>query len=239
MTNKFNEPTLPKAATPLERAIYEFEVKCDNYFKGTNRIPNKETESEKKKRLQDWAKARKHLNDQRLTLNSLVKLEAELKKYRKELGFCTTSEFVEKATKEKHHPTAKLVANLYANGEPKPSTEHRPHHIIPGKGRWLKDELIQTRLLMHLSGIRINDPKNGVWLPKGKKNETHWATPERPNHGALHGKNYEKWLTVELNTKIHGKPFENQLNKIKSGIKTGLYNVKIVEPKDESWNGRD
>lgn len=237
MTHKFQEPTLPKAATPLERAIYDFETKCDNHFKGANRIPINETELEKKKRLQDWKNARKHLNNQRLVIDNLCKLEDELDRYRKELGFVTTSEFVKKASKEKHHPTKVLIRNLYACGEPKPSTEHQAHHIIPGSGIWRKSDLRMVRNRLYMSGVRINDPRNGVWLAAGSRDKNkHWATPESPNHGATSGDNYEKWLIKRLNV-TPGQSFIMSLQAIKTRLKSGKFPKKLEEPKDETWSG--
>jgi len=50
---------------------------------------------------------------------------------------------------------------------PKPSANHTAHHIVPGKGK--TKGAVRARIRLHLYGIRINDPGNGVWLPTYSK----------------------------------------------------------------------
>lgn len=240
---KYEQPPAPnappKAATALEMAIYNFEKKCDEYHAKKCVPPvTKETPEQQEKRIKEWSEARDFLERERLKINTLASMEAGLAKYRTELGILTSSERLERMRKEKHHPTKVLAKHMTAEGEPKPSKQHAAHHIIPGKGRWMQDRMTDIRLRMHLSGIRINDPRNGVWLPSTKDSKGHWATPDSPTHKSIHGINYETWLTARLNRVPTGAVFETKLKTIKLNIKNGTYPIKIEQAKDSSWNGR-
>lgn len=229
----------PKAATALETAIYEFERKCDKYHGlESTPAPDGETKEQRDKRLKSWNEAREFLARERLQINTLASIEAGLKKYREELNILTSSERLEKMRKEKHHPARKLAKNLVAGGEPKPSVHHVAHHIIPGKGRWRQTQLVDIRLQLHLSNIRINDSKNGLWLSEPKESKGHWATPDSPAHKTIHGTNYEVWIVAQLGRIPAGKIFEAKLRSLKHKMKDGTYPVKIEQPKDSEWDGR-
>lgn len=81
---------------------------------------------------------------------------------------------------------------LLADGRPKPSSQHSPHHIVPGLGRTRFANL--ARVLLHRIGIRINDPDNGVWLPMYRKFTPHWSMPEAKGHIEYHTNGYERWI---------------------------------------------
>lgn len=240
---KYEQPPAPsappKSATPLEMAIHDFEQKCDHHHSQTcSKPPSNETPKKRDQRLKEWNEARAFLDNERLKINTLASVEAGLAKYRAELGILTSSERLEKMRSEKHHPTKVLAKHMTAEGEPKPSMQHAAHHIIPGKGRWLQDRITDIRLNLHLSGVRINDPVNGVWLPDAKKDKGHWATPEAPVHKSIHGTNYQTWLTARLSRIPAGPIFKAKLNTIKVNISNGTYPVKIEQAKDASWNGK-
>ncbi|WKT59942.1 AHH domain-containing protein [Microbulbifer thermotolerans] len=229
----------PKAATALEMAIYEFEKKCDAYH-ATQYSPSLSNESpqERDKRLREWREAREHLEQERRRINTLASIEDGLVKYRMEFNALTSSQRLERMRKEKHHPTKVLARHLLAEGEPKPSLQHVAHHLIPGKGRCKQKNLLAARIKLHLSGIRINDPRNGVWIPNLKTHKNHWATPEAPTHKSIHGVNYEHWISVQFLPIPPGPTFVAKLRDVKMKIKSGTYPVKIESPKDPLWSGK-
>lgn len=241
MDYKFNEPhALPPAATPLERALYEYEVECNAYYKAKEKQPpENETDAEKQARIKAYEADWQHLQNERRKIKTLAQQEDLLEKYRKEHGITTSSEQIEKFRKEKHHPTTRLACHLTTIGEPKPSLNHTAHHIIPGKGRWRQSTISNLRISLAASNVRINDPRNGVWLPSQKKDDGHWATPKRPNHKAIHGDNYEKWIGVQLQNIEIGNAFRSKLSDIKTGIRNGTHPVKVIQSKDEMWNGME
>lgn len=79
---------------------------------------------------------------------------------------------------------------------PKPSPQHTAHHIVPGKGRTVHSARARSRI--HLFGIRINDPDNGVWLPSASKYTPNWSMPEALGHKQYHTEGYEKWVSMRL-----------------------------------------
>ncbi|MFT7562016.1 MAG: hypothetical protein ACI93R_003950 [Flavobacteriales bacterium] len=229
----------PKAATVLELAIYNFEKKCDaHHSKAPTLTANGETGADKERRFKEWSQARDHLNQERHKINTLASMEAGLIKYREECNILTSSERLEVMRVEKHHPAKNLAKYLVAAGEPKPSLTHVAHHIVPGKGRWRQPQLLDIRLQLHMAGIRINDPRNGLWLSDPKNSKGHWATPESPTHKSVHGTNYEVWLVRQLGRLPAGKVFEAKLRALKNKMKNGTYPVKIEQPKDSEWNGK-
>lgn len=228
-------PPRPSNPTPLEMAIYEFQKKALAYhhkkalLNGANKAP--ELQAKELAALeQDW----RHLERERIRISVQAGLQQELDDYRTAGRLMTSAEL----RNEAHHPTAVLARNLTAVGEPKPSPDHDPHHIIMGKGRWRSDLMMRTRLTMHMHKIRINDPLNGVWLPRNKNDKGHWATPESPAHKDIHRYNYETWIVSKfvLAGRDEAK-FRNTLLDVKTKLRFGGYPSNILAPKDVNWRG--
>ncbi len=177
-----------------------------------------------------------HLKKERIRIAAIASLQHDLEDYR--AG--NLSEDVDDMASEKHHPTKKLANNLRAVNEPKPSLNHDPHHIIMGKGRWQAMQMMNARLTLHIHGIGINDPINGVWLPRNKKDKGHLTTPKAPAHKVIHRFNYETWISYNLGSvDIPEHVFRNRLKAIKHGLKYGGYPLKIIEKKDKNWIGAE
>lgn len=100
---------------------------------------------------------------------------------------------------ETHHPTEILEKYMRAVPIPKPSNNHSAHHITPGIGK--TKDAYRARMRIHRFGIRINDPDNGVWLPRSTKYTPHWSMPEAKGHNQYHTHGYESWLLRRLQTK--------------------------------------
>jgi|GEM_PF-4711120 len=227
-----NQPT--KSATPLERAIYEYQLKADDYH--AKALKSRKASKEDKDRLKtEWLEARAHLDKLRMKIDTLAALEDGLAKYREEFGILDSEQRLAKMRAEKHHPTTALKKNLIGASEPPPTAEHIPHHIVMGKGRWRKRDMTRVRLKMFEVGIRINDAKNGVWLHPNKVG--HWATPDSPIHDPIHGYNYETWVVGKMKLTLQDAEFERALKDLKNALKGGAWNKKILERKDASWSG--
>ena len=85
--------------------------------------------------------------------------------------------------------------------------------------------MLQTRLNLHLHGVGINDPINGVWLINFEKNkEQNWDSPASPPHRKLHRYNYETWINTNFGNAATPKAlFLNRLRTVKVKIKRVLY----------------
>ncbi|SBS36563.1 hypothetical protein MSP8887_02633 [Marinomonas spartinae] len=231
----YPQPERPSDPTPLEMAIYNYELKAKAFYDKKARLGDAKEADVTKRLNQDY----KHLEQERNRLEYITVIQEALEKYRE------NSEAIGKETKglglleEEHHPTKKLASFLTASGEPKPSIKHEAHHIIPGKGRFRKPAIARARLVLHEHGLGINDPMNGVWLygvEKGKK-EFDWATSEATSHRRIHRYNYETWISATLSGRLNRVRFISLLREVKFRIKNGMMPEKVMMKKDESWNG--
>lgn len=236
MSERYEQPRAPEAppkyATPFELAIYEYEKKTYAHHKAvSDGAPANESDEARKKRIAEWEATREHLRKERLRLKSLARLHSELLIYRNKASGLTDDDLL----KEKHHPAKLLAKNLVANNEPQPSPDHVAHHIVPGKGRWLQDDILDVRLALHDHGIRINDPVNGIFLPDKVKDKGHCCTPKAPVHKKF-GWNYERWIVNTLPDTLKKNAFLKRLEIIKQQLRDGNHPPEIVESKDPKWN---
>ncbi|MGF1725667.1 hypothetical protein [Photobacterium nomapromontoriensis] len=95
----------------------------------------------------------------------------------------------------------------------------------------LSVSLMRARLQMHIYGLGINDPLNGVWLPRSKAYEGHFTTPKAPPHSRIHRYNYEMWVG-QLAQVRDKKLFVDRLRIIKMKLNHGTHPDKILEKKD-------
>lgn len=217
--------------SPLERAIQNFEKKAFLYHKRAASIPSNETPQDRLKREQNLASTLAHLKNERMHIRTLAQIQQRLEEYRKKAEVMTRKEF----RMEKHHPTRKLAINLRASGRPQPSLNHTAHHIVLGKGR--TQGMADARLLMFLYKIRINDPDNGAWLPRQKKDKGHWAMPNAPAHSEIHGHNYETWVTALTQTAMNEYAFRAALLRIRCMLRDGRHPPQVTQPKKSEWDG--
>lgn len=191
----------------LDRAISSYSDKARRYFDQLNAAENapKDVRERRKAELQE---AKKHLENERRLMESIADVQARLELYRV-YGRGAVHVAGESRTKasqreaellaEEHHPTEILEEFMRAVPNPKPSSNHTAHHITPGKGK--TKFAYRARVRMHLVGIRINDPDNGVWLPRYAKHTPHWSMPESLGHLQYHTEGYEKWVSDKLHMK--------------------------------------
>ncbi|QIL91403.1 hypothetical protein GNX18_17650 [Microbulbifer sp. SH-1] len=235
---RISQPDAPnapvKAATALTLVIQEYQIKADEFHKKA--LAFRTATLEEKNRLQkEWQEAKEYLDSLRMKIDTLAALEDGLAQYRTELGIYDSEERLAKMRTEKHHPTTVLRKNLIADRDPPPTADHVAHHIIMGKGRWRKREMTRVRLRLFDCNVRINDPRNGVWLhPDVVK---HWATPDSPIHNPLHGFNYETWVITNMKLTLADEMFLNALKELKNQLKGGGYPKEILQPKKADWNG--
>lgn len=217
----------PSNPTPLELAIHRFEQLANQHYQtGLEKMDGKA----KLKHGRDL----QHLQRERIRISTQAALQQDLDSYRADNKQKNISELAN----EPHHPTVTLSRHLTAVAEPKPSLDHDAHHIVMGKGRWLASQMMRARLNLHLNGIGINDPINGVWLPRDKASKGHWATPNSPAHKEIHRYNYESWISTRLGgPALPESSVRNRLRDIKHVLTFGGYPAKIVEKKDAQWTG--
>jgi len=226
----YPHPTRPSNPSLLELAIYNFELKAKKFHDEKLKV-----DCNDKGKLAQMTRDYDHLQCEKRRIVTHVALQKGLSDYR------NTSEnaSINTLLAEQHHPTDALGKYLTAIGEPKPTKMHEAHHIICGKGKYLQPVMLTARLNLHLHGVGINDPINGVWLVNFLKNkEQDWATPEAPAHRNLHRHNYESWIVGNLSAQNLSKPlFLTRLKTIKIKIRTGDLPPQVLGPKNELWKG--
>jgi hypothetical protein len=220
-------PDRPSNPTPLEMAIYNYELLAKKHYDDKRR----KSAASKEKLQRDY----EHLQKERKRLEYLLIAQQSLESYRTK----SESSSVKELAEEDHHPTEKLAKFLRAAGEPKPTSNHEAHHIVCGKGRYLQRLTYAARLRMHSFGIGINDPTNGVWLRNFEKNKSDdWATPDTVSHRRLHRHNYEVWVSTSLRTKVNKLDFINALRGVKIKIKNHMMPANVMLPKNAKWDGK-
>lgn len=229
VTLKYHEMTL------LERSIVEYERKANAYYTKKNIRPVDETPEEKGKREKEWADALTHLKNERHRIRTLARVESQLEVYRQQ-GRRAAEQDPLALLDEPHHPTKALAENMRADGRAKPSERHSPHHIVQGKGR--QAATADVRLQLHLYGIRINDPDNGVWLPRHKTDKGHWSMPNAPAHSEIHTYNYETWVHNLITLVDSEETIRAQLIRIRTLLRDGRQPMMVTAKKDTAWRGQ-
>lgn len=230
LLKKYPHPERPANPSSLEMAIYNFELKAKLFHDENNK--NNPDSAKLKKLTTDY----EHLQKEKKRIESVLIAQSALAAYRESNRLASTETLLD----EEHHPTDSLAKHLFAVGEPKPTKQHEAHHIISGKGRYNQEAMLRARLNLHMVGVGINDPFNGIWLINFVKNKAHdWATPESPPHRKIHRYNYESWIggTLGTTTVTSKEQFLNKLRNVKIKIRIGLIPSKVFEKKDELWKG--
>ena len=204
----------------IDTIIDQYKTKADKYYKDLNDAENapKDVREERIKKLES---AHKWLENERRLLEVKTDVLSQLQLYQENGRDATKGNRAEIGVKqaalkaEKHHQSrgaVELEKYMRAVPVPKPSGEHTAHHIVPGKGKTL--DANKARIRMHLFGIRINDPSNGVWLPRYAKHTPHWSMPESKGHLEYHTEGYESWVLKKVRGKSGEFAIRNELKLI-------------------------
>ena len=226
----------------LESAIEHYSQKAKDYYRNLDTVTNTSDPEIRKAREKELAEALKHLAHERRLAEVRVDVQTELERYRqqgKQLLSGTRSEMAAghaELAKDKHHPTEQLERFLRADGRPKPSSLHTAHHIVPGKGKTRAAN--RARLHIHRFAIRINDPDNGTWLVKNKKDVPHWSMPKSVGHLQYHTYNYETWVYESLRVWQSESAVRHRLRLIGRMLQEGNQPKQVRMPPDNTWDGR-
>jgi A nuclease family of the HNH/ENDO VII superfamily with conserved AHH len=222
--------------SPLDLSIYQYEQKCKNYHYRKKKVPG-ETEDQRKTRLSELKEARAYLDLEKKRILCLASVESQLDKYRNEFKSESDEEKrLELYESEKHHPTAVLEENLKKVGRAQPSQRFTAHHLVEGKGKL--PVTADVRLTLFLNDIRINDPDNGVWMPRDKNDRGHWAMPKATPHSQIHTHNYERWVHGQIEHLQSEKEIRGKLQILRAHLKHGTQPDKVTAKSDKSWNGQ-
>lgn len=201
----------------FEQAITHYEVLAEKHFSCSKDVrgASKDVRRERGEKLR---LAKQHLDNQLSVLRCMASVQAQLDEYREAGRMATLGGRSERLKVRKvlhaeaHHPTKILVKFMLISNKPKPSPDHAAHHIVPGKGKTKFAYLARTHMLT--LGVRINDPDNGVWLPKFKRHTPHWSMPEAKAHLQYHTEEYEYLVNRKLEVKYSEYSLRAELNLI-------------------------
>lgn len=203
------------------------------------RTLNTAIESYGKKPWDNEAEKDRFISHELAHIKSITKLQIQLEKYQAE-AFHIESEklMVEPADSEK------LGKNMRASGKPKPNYRWDAHHIISGG----HTEAAALRAVIALLKLRIDDPNNGVWLPKRTADTGENPYPRAVPHSRIHRQNYYDWLNESL---LHIRDLDTlttTLNVIESMLLSAEFPKKVMltkgdkraslaEYQDPFWDG--
>lgn len=97
------------------------------------------------------------------------------------------------------HSSERMARLMTQSGDPRPaSAEHcHCHAIVSGA----HNESAVIRAVLAWAMMRIDDPRNGCWLPKNSKSKPHmpsWLRNAVP-HSRIHRNSYYRWLSDLIN----------------------------------------
>ncbi len=198
--NGFRISKLVHEMSPLEAAINQYEEMAKKHYSKASDKNTTLTDQQRKTKLKESLVFLKH---ERERLSTIADVQGQLDQYR-EAGMRAVNgdELSQRSAMsmmrdESHHPTKILEDFMRAEGQIKPSNKHTAHHIVPGKGK-LRALTAQTRIHLHLHGIRINDPANGVYLVNDDTDTPHWSMPNSKGHLRYHTHDYERWVSRKI-----------------------------------------
>ncbi|MEC7547558.1 MAG: AHH domain-containing protein [Pseudomonadota bacterium] len=233
---------MPLPLTPLEHNIQEFEKAAREYHKLRLSKPvsveeKKKIDEELKLRLADLDRRMRNL-ETNSSIQERICLQQELCDYQSSRAVpqdakVTTSEQLELMKSDPHHPTTNLRKNMEAAGIMTPDDNCHCHHIVVGGGKRVKDpanpggpkiqtkNAIMARARLHRYGIGINDPVNGVYLPKSMKYVPHWRFPKALPHANIHTFAYEQMVNDALTPARSADAVRNTLLRIRAILEQG------------------
>jgi hypothetical protein len=222
--------------SPLDLSIYQYEQRCKNYYY-KKKPPFGETEKQRDLRLGELKEAKAYLDLEKRRIIAMTSVEAQLDAYRNEFR---NEQDEEKRLAlyegEKHHPTEVLENNLRLVGRAQPSERFTAHHLVEGKGKL--PITADVRLTLFLNDIRINDPDNGVWMPRTDEDRGHWAMPKAVPHSRIHTHNYERWIHGQIEHLQSELEIRGKLQILRAHLKNGTQPPQVTQKPDKAWTGK-
>lgn len=228
--------------TPLEQVIARFEEKARAYYNKSGSAPPNESPEQRAAREQASKEAFAHLANEKRHAMVQVQVQSRLEEYR--TAYRSTDQHTRAEKKdlrrtmaiEKHHPTTVLAAFMRADGRAQPARNFTAHHLVPGVGK--TERAAMARVTLHFYNVRINDPDNGVWLPRCKKDKGHWAMPNAPAHAEIHTHNYETWVAASISDVASENMLRARLLRLRTLLRDGRQSARVIQKPDSNWSGK-
>jgi hypothetical protein len=174
--------------------------------------------------------------ERRFNKANKARLQAKLESFRRE-GADMTGFFL--ATEV--HSSSLLGEFLRCVGFPRPGLRWEAHHIVSGEHK----EARATRALLADEDVkmRIDDPENGCWMPKNKKDARPTMYPNAVPHSRIHREKYYDWIFNMLMNVESWNPAKSVLNMVRTqllhgNIKNELLCQEIDGAEYNAWSKR-
>lgn len=243
---------MPLPNSHLELTIKNFEKKAREYH--CNKLKKANTKAEREKLNELLSSQLDHLNCQRRSIDAMVSVQYQLALYQQNNRGTDTETDDERENRldcldeEGHHPTEELMRNMHAVGDISPDKYCACHHIVQGKGRAIKNKItgkyiqspnaIKARTKLHMMGIGINDPSNGVWLPKKMDYVPHWAMPRALPHANIHTLKYEEHVLGKIQFASNEQHCRAALLGIKDALQDGSLSNTLTKKSEKRFLGK-
>lgn len=125
-----------------------------------------------------------------------VRVEADIQCKINEYRFGALT-MTDKQLEEEGHSSKRMACFMENSTDPRPSSHCDCHAIISGKHKLAAS----ARAVMAWCQMRIDDPRNGFWLPRSyddRKYMPSWLNNAVPHQG-LHNPRYYDWLESRVN----------------------------------------
>jgi hypothetical protein len=164
-----------------------------------------------------------HLQREQQYIENLAQITQRLEEYQ---GFVESPQY--NLLNEDEHQSQRLGENMRALGRFKPTERYDAHAIVSGthvRAALARIKLAQVR-------IGLDEPDNGVWLPRSGKDaykSNCWATPGAVPHSRTHRKTYYAWVARELTPLATNHQVKERLRLIGHRLETGEIPADILE----------
>lgn len=152
-----------------------------------------------------------------MALRVVEQVEEGLDKYRK-----AAKDMDEEALLLEEHDSAKMGQFMEKNGKPHPGGNCDAHAIVSGS----HPKAIQQRAMLAYVKIRIDDIRNGTWLPSRTADTPHPKMPAAVPHSRIHRNGYYIWLREKFDA-LTLKPKEPTAADVEELLRGIEYDLKF------------
>jgi len=135
----------------------------------------------------------------------------------------SAAEMTQADLKAEEHNSARLAQHMTSAGDPRPTAADfcHCHALVSGAHK----SAAQQRAIMAWCMMRIDDPRNGCWLPRNtaaKLRMPNWLRNSVP-HSRIHRKSYYFWLdqVININTIKCAEDLINALRMVRTRLQSG------------------
>lgn len=148
-----------------------------------------------------------------MALGSIEQVEETLDIYRQEAGLMSRREL-----RNEEHDSKVLGNFMRLNGKPYPGGNCDAHAIVSGS----HPRATQMRAILARVKIRIDDIRNGTWLPRRTADTPHPNMPLAVPHSRIHRNGYYMWLRLKFDTLDIAILTEQDVERLLRGIEYDL-----------------